>query len=74
VDDFILVDETEIKNAIIRLIDKHQMLIEGAAALPVAALIKHKNRFAGKTVALIISGKKIGLGQLREILNQGADP
>jgi threonine dehydratase len=71
VDDFILVSEPEIKNAIVLFIEKHQILIEGAAALAVAAFIKDKARFANKTVALIISGKKISLEQLKEILTQG---
>ena len=68
VDDFILVNESEIKTAIILIIEKHQILIEGAAALAVAAFIKKKERFANKTVALVISGKKISLKQLRKIL------
>ena len=68
VDDFILVSESEIKNAIILSLEKHHILIEGAAALSIAAFIKDKQRFAGKNVALIISGKKISLGQLKEIL------
>ncbi len=72
VDDFILVNESEIKAAIILIIEKHQILIEGAAALVVAAFIKEKERFANRTVALIISGKKISLKQLKEILIRGA--
>jgi threonine dehydratase len=68
VDDFILVSESEIKKAIILSVEKHQILIEGAAALAIAAFIKAKERFAGKNVALIISGKKISLEQLKEIL------
>ncbi len=68
VDDFILVSESDIKNAIIFCIEKHQLLIEGAAALSIAAFMKEKKRFAGKNVVLIISGKKISLEQLKEIL------
>ena len=68
VDDFILVSESDIKNAIIFSVAKHQVLIEGAAALSIAAFIKDQKRFAGKNVVLIISGKKISLEQLREIL------
>jgi threonine dehydratase len=68
VDDFILVNESDIKNAIIFCIEKHQLLIEGAAALSIAAFMKDQKRFAGKNVVLIISGKKISLEQLREIL------
>jgi threonine dehydratase len=68
VDDFILVSEPEIKNAIILSVEKHQLLIEGAAALSIAAFMKDQKRFAGKNVVLIISGKKISLELLKEIL------
>ena len=68
VDDFILVSESEIRRAIIFSVEKHQILIEGAAALTIAAFIKERKRLAGKNVALIISGKKISLEQLKEIL------
>jgi threonine dehydratase len=68
VDDFILVSESEIKDAIRLIIDKHQLLIEGAAALSVAAFIKKKERFRNRNVVLIISGKKISLDQLKAIL------
>ena len=68
VDDFILVSESDIKNAIIFCIERHQLLIEGAAALSIAAFMKDRKRFAGKNVVLIISGKKISLEQLKKIL------
>ena len=68
VDDFILVSESDIKKAIIFCIEKHQLLIEGAAALSISAFMKDQKRFAGKNVVLIISGKKISLALLQEIL------
>lgn len=71
VDDFILISEDEIKEAIKLCLEKHALLIEGAAALSVAALIKEKERFKKKNVALIISGARISLSQLREILCEG---
>jgi len=72
VDDYILVNENEIRSAIRHIVEQHQILIEGAAALPVACLLKEKNRFKGKHVVLIISGKKITFQLLKEILNEGA--
>jgi len=68
VDDYILVTEKEIKEAIRLFLDKQHMLIEGAAALSVASFIKVKERFQGKTVVLIISGAKISLETLKEVL------
>ena len=68
VDDFILVSEEEIKEAILIVLDKANMLIEGAAALPVASFIKEKKRFVHKNVVLVISGNKIHLDTLKKIL------
>jgi threonine dehydratase len=70
VDDYILVGENEIRAAIRHIVEKHQMLIEGAAALSVACLLKKKDRFEGKHTVLIISGKKITVELLKEILNE----
>ena len=70
VDDYILASENEIRSAIRLIVEQHQMLIEGAAALPVACLLKEKDRFKGKHTVLIISGKKITTTLLKEILNE----
>ena len=72
VDDFILVSEEEIKEAIKLFIEKHYMIIEGAAALSLASYLKIKERFKDKNVVLIISGAKISLDQLKEVLCQGS--
>lgn len=68
VDGFILVTEDEIKAAIKLILENHYMLIEGAGALSVASFFKEKDRFAEKNIILIISGAKIGLNTLKEIL------
>ena len=70
IDDFILVAEDEIKKAIKLILEKHYMLIEGGAALSIASFIKAKERFKDKHVVLIISGAKISLNQLKEILHE----
>jgi threonine dehydratase len=68
VDDFILVTEKEIKKGLKLIIEKHSMLIEGSAVLSVASFIKAKERFKNKNVVLILSGARISLEKLREIL------
>jgi threonine dehydratase len=68
VNDFIILTEDEIISAIKLILEKHYMLVEGAAVLSVAALIKYKNRFQGKNVVLILSGSKISLETLKKIL------
>lgn len=68
VDDFILVSEAEIRQAILCLLEQQHLLVEGAAALTVAAFLQKKSRFKNKTVVLILSGAKIGLDTLRKIV------
>jgi threonine dehydratase len=68
VDHFILVSEEEIKEGLKLILERHSLLIEGSAALPVASLLKTRNRFKNKNVVLILSGARISLEKLREIL------
>lgn len=68
VDEFVLVTEEEIENALKLVLQRFYMLIEGAAALSVASFIKIKERYKGKNVILILSGKKISLETLQKIL------
>ena len=70
VDEFILVTEDEIRDALRLLIEKHHMLVEGAGALSVASFIKARERFEGKEVVLVLSGCKIGLDTLRQVLDE----
>jgi threonine dehydratase len=72
VDNFILVSEEEIKEAMKLMLKKHFMLIEGAGALSVASFLKEKDRFKGKNIVLVISGSKLTLDTLREIVSSEA--
>ena len=69
VDDFVLSSEEEIASAMRTVIQRHSMLIEGAAALPFAALMKRREEFRGKTVVLILSGKKVSYDTLKRMLS-----
>jgi threonine dehydratase len=71
VDRFILVSEDEIKDAILFILEKHHMVIEGAAAVAVASFFKRKHQLSGKKVVLVISGAKISLETLKKILYEG---
>jgi len=59
VDDFFLVSEKEIENAIFTIFENHNKIIEGAGALPVATLLRFKGRFRNQNVILILSGSNI---------------
>ncbi len=68
VDDFVLVSEDEIKAALKSFMATQHLLIEGAAAVVLAAFEKTRKRFNGKKVALVICGANISLEDLKRVL------
>jgi threonine dehydratase len=68
VDDFEVVTEDEIKASLRQYLQIHHMLIEGAAAVAIAACIKRGRRFAGKKVVVVLCGANISLETLKSIL------
>ncbi len=68
-DDFVLVSEDEINRAISLYVEKAHTLAEGAGAASLAAALKLRERLAGQTVALVLSGGNITVEQLRGALN-----
>lgn len=68
VDDYIQVSEREIKEAMISMIDKHHKIIEGAAAVPLAALLRLKEKVKDKNVVVVLSGSGMGINTLREVI------
>lgn len=64
----VCVSEDEIANAIRIYYAATHNVAEGAGAAPLAALIKEKDRYAGKRVALILSGGNIDMPVLEQIL------
>ncbi len=69
VNDYILVSEEEIRQAMRLFIEAHHMLIEGAAAVPLAALLKMPERFQGKTVIIVVCGANISLETLKSVIS-----
>jgi threonine dehydratase len=67
-DDYITVTEEEIKDSLREFIQSQHMLIEGSAAVAVAAFKKQADRFAGKNVVVIICGGNISIETLKSIL------
>lgn len=68
VDDYLLTTEEEIAEGIRFVVHKHHKIIEGAAAVTVAALVKNKERFEGKTVVLVMCGANIDMAKLKKII------
>ena len=68
VDDWLVVDEPAIRAALRLVLERQSVLIEGAAALPVGALLAARDRWRGARVALVLSGSHIALPALAEAL------
>lgn len=56
IDRQVLVTEAEILDAARRIFSEEQQLIEGAAAVAIAAFLKSAGDYAGKTVAIVVCG------------------
>jgi threonine dehydratase len=72
-DDFVLVSEEELRQAIVLMLEMTHNLAEGAGAASLAAAVKFKARLAGRQVALILSGGNLSTERLRWAL-AGATP
>lgn len=73
-DDFVLVADDELRAATLQLIELTRTLVEPAGAAPLAAVLKLRERLAGKRVAIVCSGGNISPAQLRELLEWGSRP
>ncbi|MBI1295404.1 pyridoxal-phosphate dependent enzyme [bacterium] len=67
-DDFILVDDDGLRQAVRFYLEKAKTLSEPAGAAPLAAAFQIKEQLAGKKIALILSGGNISPEQLRQCL------
>lgn len=59
IDDMVLVTEEEIGRAMVFLLEKFHMLVEGGAAVGVAALLANKIKINNKNVAVVITGGNV---------------
>ena len=72
VDKFISVDDEEIASAILFLLEKQKLVVEGAGSVGVAALLHHKLQFShGKKVAVVLSGGNMDVTLLSVIIEKG---
>ena len=67
-DDFVLVSEKEMAQAVTTLLECTHNLVEHAGAAPLAAALKLADRLEGKKVVLVMSGSNITIDQLRAVL------
>ena len=71
IDNFVLVNDDEIARAVAYCYDRHNQVVEGAAAVGLAALLAGKLEISGRTVGLLISGGNISPETHQDILRRG---
>ena len=67
-DEFVLVDEEELRRATRLMVEHTRTLVEAAGAAPLAGALRLRERLAEKRVVLICSGGNITLEQLAAVL------
>jgi threonine dehydratase len=65
VTDILLVTDEEIMASLRLVYDNLKIIIEPSCAVPLAALIKNKELFVGKTVGIILTGGNVDLAKLK---------
>jgi threonine dehydratase len=71
INDIILVSEAALENAVQVFLESQRLVVEGAGAASLAALLENRERFQGKKVGLIVSGGNMDSRLLSSILMRG---
>jgi threonine dehydratase len=66
VKEIFLVSEDEIKAALRLVYERMKIIVEPSCVVPLAAIIKHKEKFAGKKVGVILTGGNVDLTKFGE--------
>ena len=68
VDEIVLVSERSLEESVSLLLQIEKTVVEGAGAAGLAALLSHPERFAGKTVGIVLCGGNIDTRLLANVL------
>jgi len=68
VDDIVLVSESDLEAAVALLLQIEKTVVEGAGAAGLAAVLAHRDRFAGKKIGLVLTGGNIDTRLLANVL------
>ncbi len=72
VDEVVEVDDEEIANAILFLLEKQKLVVEGGGAVGVAAIMHHKFEYSkSSNIATVLSGGNIDVQMLSLIIEKG---
>ena len=68
--DILLADEVALERAVATLLDVEKLVVEGAGAAPLAALMSEPSRFRGKRIGLVLSGGNVDARLIASILQR----
>ncbi len=71
VDDFLVVSEESLIQSMVQLLEQGHLVVEGAGATPLAALIEDKVSSKYRNVTLILSGGNVQTTSLSKIIHHG---
>ncbi|MCX7016553.1 MAG: threonine ammonia-lyase [Candidatus Sumerlaeota bacterium] len=71
VDEVVEVDDEETARAVLLYVEEDKSVVEGAGALPLAALLSKQVGNLGRNVCLVVSGGNIDVNLIARIINQG---
>ena len=71
VDEIVEVNDNEIANAILTLMEKQKIIVEGAGATSLAAILHNKIDYKNKNIVLPLSGGNIDVSMLSLIIEKG---
>jgi threonine dehydratase len=71
VDDIVLVDDEQISAAVVALLEHAKLLVEGAGAAPLAAIMSGKVAVAGRRVVALVSGGNIDINLVARAIEHG---
>jgi threonine dehydratase len=67
----LLVDEGDLEQAVVLLLEIEKTVAEGAGAVGLAAVLRHRERFQGRRVGLVLCGGNIDPLMLADIIERG---
>jgi len=71
VDDVLLVSEEQVEQGIFTLLEIEKMVVEGAGAASLAAVMANPDQFVDRRVVLIVSGGNIDMMTLSQVVQRG---
>jgi threonine dehydratase len=71
IDEVVIVDEDEVAQAMVLLLERSKLVVEGAGAVGVAALASRKIDVAGRQVAVVLSGGNVDINMLARVVEHG---